>query len=65
MFNIKYMEDDLTFIYLLNTTNKDRYYEYFWLTFKNDILEYVNEELKVILHEKSDKLNNLQSKKKI
>ena len=52
------------FNYLLNTTNKDRYYEYFWLTFKNDILDYINEELKVILHEKSYKLNNLQSKKK-
>ena len=49
--------------HILKSNNEDRYYEYFWLTFKNDILEYVNKTIEDMLIILSENLNNLQHRR--
>ena len=50
--------------YLLLTNNKDKYYEYFWLSFKQSIYEdssiYIQNEIDIY----SNKMNEFQKQKK-
>lgn len=55
--------DNNEFDYLLKTTNKDKYVEYFWYGFKNSVLNF-NENSYDIINKKSILLNKLQKEKK-
>jgi len=56
------MQND--FKYVLDSTREDKFYEYFWLTFKNDILEYIDISIKDKLDKLSKELNDLQNENK-
>lgn len=52
------------FQYILETNEPDKDLEYFWLTFKDSIINHVGEKNKINIHKFSSTLNDLQKNKK-
>jgi hypothetical protein len=46
--------------HILKTNNPDKEIEYFWLTFKNSVMEFLTEDQKIEINNLSDELNSLQ-----
>ncbi len=55
---------DMTYDYLLKTDNPDKELEYFWLLFKSNIVNYLDDNEQKELEIVSDKLNQLQNESK-
>ena len=58
------LDTDSSFEYILKSTNADKEYEFFWLTFKMSVIKLVTIKSKKRILNLSDKLNELQKENK-
>ena len=58
------LDIDGSFEHILKSTNADKEYEFFWLTFKTSVIKFVTIKLKKNILSLSDELNTLQKENK-